>query len=130
MRKKFSLAVEGSGQLVNPFFSTACERWPRAEVFDRTDQTNLLRGQEAGLGFAGLLDAAGRRSANRTARNLRSPPRTDVVIGFTPLGAELKVKIVGKSARQGNFSFPAKIASEAQLNGELDQLIIGVENLI
>lgn len=92
-RSTFTLEVQGSGQLLNMFCTEVKRYFPNATVFDRSRSTNEARRREAELGRRGAL-APGQQPANdRLREDLASPPPSDVVVKFSPLGTSEEVTV-------------------------------------
>ncbi|WP_420465024.1 hypothetical protein [Panacagrimonas sp.] len=87
-RRKFTLEVQGSGQLLSMFCTEAKAYFPNATVFDRSHNTNDARRREAGLGQS--------PASARLRENLARPTPSDVTVNFSGLGTteEVVVKTV------------------------------------
>jgi hypothetical protein len=80
--QRFTLAVTGSGSLQGMFFTEIMQRFPHAQVFDRSNGMNQARAGEAGLGQTEYASPEFRRLAIKTQSNLLDPPPTDVTVDF------------------------------------------------
>jgi hypothetical protein len=77
-----SIAIRGSGQLFQIWPSHGGKRFPNATIYDRSATVTSFRQAEVNLGEKGWLDAPGQASAQRTAKNLSSPPEVDATLTF------------------------------------------------
>lgn len=102
--KAFSIAIKGRGPHMGMYVTYGTTRWPNATFYDRTPLVNAFRQQEADLGKAGYLDAAGTASAKRTAQNLASPPKDDVTLEFVDKNGHLTVVVTCANKRQTNVT--------------------------
>jgi hypothetical protein len=94
---KFSIAVEGYGQLVNMFFTEVTRRFPQATVYDRKSQADKARAAEIRLSKTEFASPEFKALGVKTEASLLEPSPTDIAVRFTQIGDTETVSIVGRN---------------------------------
>lgn len=120
---KFSIAIVGSGRLLGMFVTECMTRFPKAVVYDRTDQFMGNANQEIMLGKTKFASPEFRRSALVAEKNLAAPARADVAITFQSLG-QVENVTVANSAGKRTLSFNFAEADKWQQLDDFVQLLL------
>jgi len=106
--EKFTVAIAGSGRLLGMFATELMAKYPKAVVYDRSDQFKAALKQEIELGKSKFAAPEFRKLALTAERNFGSPARVDVTVTFMQFGQVERVGFATSGGgRSTSFDFGA-----------------------
>jgi hypothetical protein len=98
--EKFSVAVAGSGRLFGMFITECMKRFPKAEIYDRSDKFKAAQQQEIQLGKTKYASPEFRKMALATEKNLAREAKFAVTVTLESVGQVEKITVAGTSSKQ------------------------------